>query len=198
MIDKFKVKRNLVCSYVESLNGERIGKMYPASTEFDFVGNTIIADVSKTNKDYNYEVFSFIDDEKVPNKIRSSFKCIEIEKLKNGNLRLRLMQDIDKKERSLILDTVKGKPCSKIYDGMCRVDDGSFLVTYNFNRRGYNFDYYFKINEDGEVASLVVNSYTERKFPYEELVYDENETIKLINAKANNTFLSAHNLPLKK
>ncbi len=196
MLDKFVVKRNLVSSYIVTKDGEKVGMSFPVSTKFEIIGNTIIADVSKTNKEYNYKVFSYIDDEnRKDNKIVSNFDCIEYEKLGNGNLRLKLAADYEGKERSLLFDTVKGKPCSRIYDGMCKVVDGTFLCTYNINKRGYNFNYYFKINENGDVVSNVVNSYTGEKVSYEDLVYDENATIKLINEKANANFVKAHDLP---
>lgn len=190
MEEKFRVKKSAIGSRVETMGGERIEMVFPPNTKYEFDNNTVIADVSKTNKRCNYKVFSYLE-----GRIVSCFDCNYVKKLDNGNYKLTLRKDYEGQERSLIFDPVVGKAASDIYDEMSEVNvDGTLLCTINVNKRGCSFKYLLKIDPTGKVVSDALNAYTEEVVPYDELVNDENKTINLITEKARKNFVKGYEL----
>jgi hypothetical protein len=190
MEEKFISKRSVIGTYIQTKDGDKINLIFPPTTKYTFDNNTVIADISKSNKSVNYKVFSYLD-----GRIISNFDCMEAEKLENGNYKLRLRKDYEGVQRSLIFNPVTGKAVSKVYDQMSDMDsEGSFLCVLNVNKRSCKFDYILKIDSNGEVVSDVLNTYTEEVIPYDELVYDENKTIDLITEKARKNFVMGYSL----
>lgn len=188
----FKAIKNDFFSFVESSDGKRVGKLFPNTAKFSFDGNTVIADIRECHKSINYRVMSYID-----GRVKCSFDCSEVEKLNSGNYRLKLIKSYDGEERSLIFNPELGKPVSGIYEEMVKVDgDNSFLCTIKVNKRGCNFNYLLKINDHGQVISHVLNCCTREEIRYEDLVYNENETINAITTRNDEYFVKGYELAI--
>ena len=193
MKEGFVVNDRLVGRVIETKLGEKVDVIFPHKTQFIFDENTIIADVRKTSRNYNYKVLSFLE-----GRIVSSFDCNEVTKLDNDNYKLKLREDSEGIERSLIYNPKIGKAVSKVYDSMSELSgDGTFLCTINVNKRMCKFDYILKIDPNGEVVSDVLNTYTEEVIPYNELINDENNTINLITEKSRKNFVKGYELSRK-
>ena len=179
-----------------TLRGNRYEVMFPRYSTFKIIGNTVIADVSnnKKNRALNYKVVSKVED-----RIVSVFDCSEVEVLDNGNLKLTLLRDSKGDFRSLIFDPEKGKAVSRVYDGMTYVrDDKLFLckLTVENIDRG-KFNYFLKINADGDVVTDLFNEYTGEIVPYEKMVVDENLTFRKMEEKASKNYIVCYNLERK-
>jgi hypothetical protein len=63
-------------------------------------------------------------------------------------------------------------------------------------RRG-SFHYIMKIDMDGKVVSDVLNDYTGEIVPYDDLVYDENKTFRMMEERARVSFIKGYSLEKK-
>ena len=180
-----------------TLRGTRYEVMFPRYSKFTLDGNTVIADVRANGRrrDFNFKVASLVDGE-----IVSEFECLDVAKLGNGNYKLTFPQDYKEDERSLIFNPVLGKAVSKLYDGMSEISDERLLLcklTVDNIDRG-RFNYFLKINEDGEIVTDLYNQYKRKTIPYEELEADENDTFRLMEEIHSQDFVICYNLEPKK
>lgn len=188
----FKVTERLAGRLVETGDGQKV-EVFPHRTSFTFDRNTIIADLSKTSRNYRYKVVTVLEDGRV-----KSFDCSDVVKLDNDNYKLRLKEDYEGVERSFIYNPYTGQAVSRVYDGMSELSgDGTFLCTINVDKRSCKFYYLLKIDTTGKVVSDVLNSETEETIPYNKLEYDEINTINLITENSRKIFIKGYELPKK-
>ena len=188
----FKVTERLAGRLIETRDGQKV-EIFPHKTTFTFDRNTIIADLSKTSRNYRYKVVTVLEDGRV-----KSFDCSDVVKLDNDNYKLRLKEDYEGVERSFIYNPYTGQAVSRVYDGMSELSgDGTFLCTINVNKRSCKFDYLLKIDTSGEVVSDILNTYTEEVIPYRKLEHDEIKTIDLITDKSRKNFIKGYELSRK-
>ena len=179
------------------IRGNKHEVMFPRYSRFTIDGNTVIADVTgnRKNRNFNYKVVSLVDGE-----IVSEFECIDVAKLGNGNYKLTFPQDYKRDERALIYNPVLGKAVSKLYDGMSEIDEEHLILcklTIDNIDRG-RFNYFLKINEDGEIVTDLFNEYTRETIPYEAIEADENDTFRLMEDIHSKNFVICYNLERKR
>lgn len=193
MKNNFVVKKNGIVSYVEAADGALVGKPFPINTKFTIDANSVIVDMTKSHKTINYKVMSYVDGRQ-----KANFDCSEVEKLPNGNYRLKLIKSYDGEERSLIYNPEIGKPVSRAYEEMCEIKcENAFVCTLRVNKRSCRFDYRLKINYDGKIVTDVYNCKTKKTIPYEKMVSDENDTISEITEDHRQDYTVAYELAIK-
>ena len=180
-----------------ALRGANREVVFPRYSTFSYDGNTVIADVrgNRKNRDFNFKVVSLVDGNVV-----SEFNCLDVAKLGNGNYKLTFPQDYKRDERSLIFNPVLGKSVSRVYDGMSEISEENLLLcklTIDSTDRG-RFNYFLKINEDGEIVTDLFNEYTRETIPVEALESDENSTFRLMEEIHSKNYVICYNLERKR